>query len=565
MESAYFYPWIKRIQKMHTNTFLFTLLIFFYPISFLIADSQQGDLQFNNSQSDSAQVMGMLEEVMEFAGTDYKKAIHLAMDVREKTLSLKQPGLTIAAELSLSKLYFNLGLYQESLQFILRAIDIAKENEDILALAKIYLQLGSHRLVLEDYSEAKSYIDQAMGYFLLYYGEIESIDLLTKVIVNNNLGLIYAGLEDMESAEKYYRSAITLLDDSPGLGIIAAKLYNNLADILNKSGRKDEALEHYLIAKKKLLLQPDLLVESMLENSLGRLYSDIGAYQDALMAFHKGLAIAKKVDGYSHLHHLSKGLANLHERSGYLDSAYTYLSMSKAYEDSLKLRKLTESLLAEELKSNFNMEKSQLLKIYENNKKFFFIAISFSILLVLGFYIRALIIRKRLQSTEIEKLRLEQVADESSAEARKLKEKVEQTQKELALLSIQNIRKDEMIKALSKSAFMNDEDLLNKNNELKVFINGLKSNGSERALLDFEYRFGNIYIGFFEKLMEKIPSLSPKERRICAFLKLQLTTKEICLITGQSSRAIEMARIRIRRKLKLTNSNANLNDYFLNF
>ena len=404
-----------------------------------------------------------------------------------------------------------------------------------------------------------------MGYYLAHFGELEKIDLLTRVTAHNNIGLIYAGLEDIENAEKEYLLGIALLDDSPELAIISTRLHNNFADILNKSGRKDEALEHYLIAQEKLQLQTDLLVESMLENSLGRLYSDIGAYNEALLAFHKGLGIARAVDGYSHLRHLTKGLATLHERFGNLDSAYSYLSMSKAYEDSLKLRKLTESLLAQELKSEFNVEKSQFLQIYEKNKKYFFIAISFSFLLIIAFYFRAFINRRRLQKIEIEKSRLEQVVEEASEEASKLKGKVEHSQKELTLMSMQSIRKDEMIKTLSESVFMKDMDLFNKPDELQIIINGLKSNRSEHALADFEYRFGNIYIGFFEKLMEKVPSLTAKERRVCAFLKLQLTTKEISLITGQSTRAIEMARIRIRRKLNLTNSSTNLYDYFLDF
>jgi hypothetical protein len=43
---------------------------------------------------------------------------------------------------------------------------------------------------------------------------------------------------------------------------------------------------------------------------------------------------------------------------------------------------------------------------------------------------------------------------------------------------------------------------------------------------------------------------------------LDMTTKEISSITGQSIRAIEIARIRLRKKLNLTQSDTSLFEYF---
>lgn len=65
--------------------------------------------------------------------------------------------------------------------------------------------------------------------------------------------------------------------------------------------------------------------------------------------------------------------------------------------------------------------------------------------------------------------------------------------------------------------------------------------------------------------MKVHPNLSLNERRLAAFLKLQLTTKEIASITGQSIRALEIARTRLRKKIGLTKSELSLCDYFLNF
>jgi DNA-binding CsgD family transcriptional regulator len=61
--------------------------------------------------------------------------------------------------------------------------------------------------------------------------------------------------------------------------------------------------------------------------------------------------------------------------------------------------------------------------------------------------------------------------------------------------------------------------------------------------------------------MQINPELSLNERRLCAFLRLNMTTKEIASITGQSPRSIEVARTRLRKKLNLTNSDTSLTDF----
>jgi DNA-binding CsgD family transcriptional regulator len=74
-----------------------------------------------------------------------------------------------------------------------------------------------------------------------------------------------------------------------------------------------------------------------------------------------------------------------------------------------------------------------------------------------------------------------------------------------------------------------------------------------------------VHKSFFDKLTVDYPSLTPKERRLCALLYLDLTTKEICQITGQSLIAIENARTRLRKKFDLTNEKINLSTYLTTF
>jgi DNA-binding CsgD family transcriptional regulator len=123
-----------------------------------------------------------------------------------------------------------------------------------------------------------------------------------------------------------------------------------------------------------------------------------------------------------------------------------------------------------------------------------------------------------------------------------------------------------MLKTLSKSlTSKNSTSQIIDQDKIAKILDGLTSDQSESALSEFELRFSNIYVGFFEKLLNEYPALSQNERRLCAFLKLSMTTKEIAAITGQSIRAIEIARTRLRKKIKLTNSEKNLYDFFVNY
>ena len=59
------------------------------------------------------------------------------------------------------------------------------------------------------------------------------------------------------------------------------------------------------------------------------------------------------------------------------------------------------------------------------------------------------------------------------------------------------------------------------------------------------------HLPYNKTLNEKYPNLSQNEIRLCAFAKLNMTTKEIAAITYQSINSITVARYRLRKKLGL--------------
>lgn len=70
---------------------------------------------------------------------------------------------------------------------------------------------------------------------------------------------------------------------------------------------------------------------------------------------------------------------------------------------------------------------------------------------------------------------------------------------------------------------------------------------------EFELRFKNVHSDFYDKLIAQYPNLTSNELRLCAFLKMNLSTKDIASITGQNPRSIDKARERLRTKLGISN------------
>jgi predicted Holliday junction resolvase-like endonuclease len=96
---------------------------------------------------------------------------------------------------------------------------------------------------------------------------------------------------------------------------------------------------------------------------------------------------------------------------------------------------------------------------------------------------------------------------------------------------------------------------------MQKVIEGFEIDQDATIWKEFEIRFTEVHREFYSKLSKLNPNLTVNEKRLCAFLLLDMTTKEICSITGQSNRAIELARIRLRKQLGLTNQNVSLSNF----
>jgi DNA-binding response OmpR family regulator/DNA-binding CsgD family transcriptional regulator len=68
---------------------------------------------------------------------------------------------------------------------------------------------------------------------------------------------------------------------------------------------------------------------------------------------------------------------------------------------------------------------------------------------------------------------------------------------------------------------------------------------------EYEQQFDELYPGFFKNLQKMHPNLTQGEKKLCAYIRLNMSTKDIASIAHVDPHSINIARSRLRTKLKL--------------
>ena len=187
------------------------------------------------------------------------------------------------------------------------------------------------------------------------------------------------------------------------------------------------------------------------------------------------------------------------------------------------------------------------------------IAIFFYLLIVLGF---SLILHKSYKKHykkvhERKQLENEQLITKIKND--QLYQDIESKNRELAISTMSIIKKNEVLNSIQKELKRNrgtDNDAT-----LKLIDNNL--NDSQDWSF-FEKAFNNADKGFLDKIKQSHPDLSPNDLRFCAYLRLNLSSKEIAPLLNISIKSVETKRYRLRKKLGLDHDNG-LVTYILNF
>ncbi len=154
-----------------------------------------------------------------------------------------------------------------------------------------------------------------------------------------------------------------------------------------------------------------------------------------------------------------------------------------------------------------------------------------------------------------------------SLEKEKLEQEVSHKSKELADSTMSTIRKNEILTSLRSEICVQKEALGTHypdkyfNRVIRMIDDNISSDSDWEI---FRTNFDRIHENFFRNLIERYPSLTQSDLRLCAFLRLNMSTKDIANLLNISLKGVEAARYRLRKKLSLE-SDVSLGEFLIGF
>jgi len=161
--------------------------------------------------------------------------------------------------------------------------------------------------------------------------------------------------------------------------------------------------------------------------------------------------------------------------------------------------------------------------------------------------------RRKMERTQIESER-----EIVKLKNQQLKKDIEAKNKELASTAMSLINKNELLNGI-KNDLLHIKDKSSRDEVVRV-INKNLNNSSDWEF--FQKAFDHADKDFLTKIKTVHPELTANDLKFCAYLRLNLSSKEIAPLLNISVRSVEIKRYRLRKKLGISHE-MNLIDYIL--
>ncbi len=314
-------------------------------------------------------------------------------------------------------------------------------------------------------------------------------DYYSKSLILTNRAEVYFKLGDLKQTEYELRRALKLQKRIPfNINMVQTSL--NMALLNAQQGRRREA--------SALLEETNALLNTVQDDRV-----KLNAYTQI-------------AETYFVLNDSLKGLR--------------YLLMTQEKEDSLN--SISNSQQTQQLLVAYDTERLQQhnenLKLQVTNRNWMIFGSLAIALLLVGLLIMIIRIFKYRQT-------------ESKRRERELSQEIDHKNRQLTSYTIDVAALNEFHNKIKK--MVDDPEVTH---ELNIF--------NEKQLVndDFRIYFDEVHPDFLNKLLKQYPVLSKTDLRLCAYLLLGMSTKEIAALTFREIRSVESSRNRLRKKLNLS-------------
>jgi tetratricopeptide (TPR) repeat protein/DNA-binding CsgD family transcriptional regulator len=441
------------------------------------------------------------------------------------------------------------GQYLEASQLMVQVVEVFKKRDAGLELAVAQLNLSRIYLALGMYEKS---IKQAKEAYRIFQTSGTERLLL---FAGNNIATVYKKMDSLELAIRWNRENI-LLARSLNNDIELAKAHMNLGNALSRAGYYAEAdrnLDSSLMIINKLDIGYGVMLYHL---NKANNYFRMQQPEDALRELREVEKLNKVYVDTQVRQGYYETIYKVYEQLKRYEEAFTYLKISNGIKDSLDKQQAShfllewESLIAKEradkeiAELNLAVGKARLNNI---------LIAGMSLLLLLGFY---LWFSARYREIQWQK----QVAEEQKE---KLEVEVDLKNRELTSKVVLNASLGELIADISRRM----KRLIprigkNYGDELALLVRELEMRGGVDDWKEFETRFTQVHEDFSEVLLGICPDLSPVELKVCSLLRLNMSSKEIAMLTNRTTATVANTRSQIRKKLNLTTDD-NLTTFLL--
>ncbi len=208
-----------------------------------------------------------------------------------------------------------------------------------------------------------------------------------------------------------------------------------------------------------------------------------------------------------------------------------------------------------------------------------YVVLLFLLFILLARYVRHRMERSKVQESERQQKLFSEREKQLQTEAleaekevirlrnERLREEMRLKDKELANKTMQMIMKNKSLISIKKdlnklSRGMGDDIISGQVNALMRKIN--REIDADNQWEVFEKHFESVHEQFLRRLKASYPELTPREMKLCAYLRLNISSKEIASLMNISTRGVEISRYRLRKKLNLERDK-NLTDFIMSF
>lgn len=435
--------------------------------------------------------------------------------------------------------------------------------------AQLYSLMGRVYSKLGDYNKAIELNDKATSIFKAL-GDSASV-----AECYNERGVMHYALNEFLVAESFLQRALTINRAQRNLKGIAT----NLSNLCLYQGNTKEKLS---------LIQEAIAINKNLDSqwSLGENYNNMGKQFYFNEQYDKALEALQKAYEYAHNIGARELICDNYEYSSWVYTAinnyakaYTCLSqmnaLSKELQSSNKLRNIEQ-----EISYKRYQDQKYATEMQEQSYKIELLKRNLWLLgsvLILGLAIGVFLYKwyKRRKDLQLIETRYQLQLSEREVSELKLR------QQELELQNVQNALHASRQEVTSFAVFLRSRnELLDKIREMikegykmdsqaivphlkkvNAFISQYQSGdkGNSSVLMNIEDKNNE----FLQRLVALHPKLTQGEKYLATLLRVNLSTKEISMLTGTTPKTINMNRYRLRKSLNLS-SEEDLTDYLQN-